>query len=106
MINSKSYKNIGHHFQEMHIKFVWDELQERFGFPIKAWKKAFNDYLGKQPRNSNDVESFLKFGSIFINPVLNQILLRNSLHGTFNNLVEYILKKNNVMKDPSPYSRD
>lgn len=79
-------------FQESDIDKVWDELKTRFGFNVNNWKKLFNEFLGGQPRNTLVEDAFLVFGNKRINPVLNEILCRNSLYPTFNNMVEYILK--------------
>src|SRR5258708_33068817 len=85
--------NIFDNFEEMHVKVVWEELKERFGFNIAFWKKRFSEYLTKQPRNTHELDAFLKFGVTFINPILNQTLGREAYHPTFMNLVEYILKR-------------
>ncbi len=85
--------NIFDNFEEIHVPLVWDELKDRFNFNIPGWKKLFAEYLSKQPRNTHELDAFLKFGTKFINPVLNEILCRESYHPTFMNLVEYVLKR-------------
>jgi len=80
-------------FQEMHIELVWDELRLRFGFELKAWKTEFKTFLNSQPRNTTEADAFIVFGNRRINPVLNGILRRNELFPTFNNLVDYIVKR-------------
>lgn len=80
-------------FSEMHIALTWSELQERFGFDLKTWKKKFNDYLMKQPRETDIVSAFLRFGNDRINPILNEILGRSSGYPTFNRLTIYVAKK-------------
>jgi len=92
MTNKKLIQN----FQESDINKVWDELQTRFSFDIKSWKNKFNEFLSSQPRNSTVEDIFLVFGNRRINPILNQILCRNELYPTFNNFVEYVLKKRNT----------
>jgi hypothetical protein len=77
----------------MHIQITWQELNERFGFELKAWKKKFHDYRMKQPSNADVVGVFFKFGNDRINPLLNEILGRSSGFPTFNRLVDYITKK-------------
>lgn len=86
-------QNIMDNFQEMHVNMVWEELQARFGFNLKDWKRKFADYLAKQQRSTHELDAFLKFGIQEINPVLNSILCRQHYHPTFMNLVEYLLKR-------------
>ncbi len=85
--------NIFDNFEEMHVNVVWDELKQRFSFNLVSWKNQFSGYLSKQPRNTHELDAFLKFGIDLINPVLNQILGREGYHPTFMNMVEYILKR-------------
>jgi hypothetical protein len=80
-------------FSEMHINLTWDELHDRFGFDLKTWKKKFNDYLMKQPRETDLVSAFLRFGNDRLNPLLNEILGRASGYPTFNRLTSYVAKK-------------
>ncbi len=82
-----------HEFSEMHISYAWDELHDRFGFDLPAWKKKFNDYLVKQPRETDTVSAFLRFGNDRINPLLNEILGRASGFPTFQRFTEYITNK-------------
>ena len=87
---------ISDHFEPMHIDLVFRELGDRFGFNQKAWRKKFEEYLSRQPRTTGEMDAFIKFGNSFINPVLNEILCRNSLHATFVKLLFYIVEKNSV----------
>lgn len=87
---------ISDHFEPMHIDLVFKELKERFGFNEKGWRKKFEDYLVKQPRTTSEMDAFIKFGNTFVNPVLNEVLCRNSLHSTFVKLLFYIVEKNSV----------
>ncbi|HNP07380.1 MAG TPA: hypothetical protein PKN99_07120 [Cyclobacteriaceae bacterium] len=87
--------NIQNQFEEAHIEKVWDELKTRFGFNVPEWKKKFEAGFIKQSREVSRVEYFLRFGNGSINPVLNDILCRRSLHPTFNKLVDYLLEKEN-----------
>lgn len=80
-------------FSEMHINLTWDELHERFGFDLKTWNKKFNDYLMKQPRETDLISAFFRFGNDRINPLLNEILGRSSGFPTFNRLTAYVAKK-------------
>jgi hypothetical protein len=80
-------------FSEMHIALTWDELHSRFGFDLMTWKKKFNDYLMKQPRETDIVSAFLRFGNDRLNPLLNEILGRSSGYPTFNRLTTYVAKK-------------
>ena len=87
---------ISDHFEPMHIDLVFRELEGRFGFNQKAWRKKFEEYLSRQPRTTGEMDAFIKFGISFINPVLNEILCRNALHATFVKLLFYIVEKNSV----------
>ena len=89
---------ISDNFELMHIDLVFKELQSRFGFNEIAWKKKFQEYLTKQPRTTSEMDAFIKFGNSFINPVLNEILSRNSLHSTFVKMLYYVVEKNSVPK--------
>ena len=86
------------HFDLMHIDLVFHELNTRFGFNKKAWEKKFKAFLLQQPRNTSELDAFIKFGNRFVNPVLNEILCRNSVHATFTHLLLYIVEKNSVPK--------
>ena len=89
---------ISDNFELLHIDLVFKELQSRFGFNEIAWKKKFQEYLTKQPRTTSEMDAFIKFGNSFINPVLNEILSRNSLHSTFVKMLYYVVEKNSVPK--------
>jgi hypothetical protein len=88
-------KAFEYEFQEYHINKTWDLLEEKFSFNKKAWKKRFNDYLNKRPANADEIGSFLRFGNQTINPILNEILCRNILYPTFNNLTKFIVTGKN-----------
>ena len=98
---SNKYRNNGYQlnrtaeddFQERHITIIWQELKERFGFNVKAWKQRFEDYFDKQPRTVSKAEAFYKFGSAEINMILNRILCRNDSYPTFKRFIEYVVKK-------------
>lgn len=77
-------------FDEHTRAMIFRELNARFGFPVKEWKKRFLKELEKMPRSQSPEEYFMRFGNTFINPVLNDILCRNRLHPTFNKFVEYV----------------
>lgn len=79
-------------FSERHIGLTWVELHHRFGFDQKSWEKKFNDYLMKQPRGTDIVSAFFKFGNDRINPILNELLGRASGFPTFNRFLEFIVK--------------
>ncbi|MDZ4714624.1 MAG: hypothetical protein SH819_04060 [Cytophagales bacterium] len=87
---------ISDHFEPMHIELVFRELHTRFGFNEPAWKKKFHEYLTHQPRTTSEMDAFIKFGNSAINPVLNAILCRNSLHSTFVKMLYYVVEKNSV----------
>ena len=79
--------NVFDYMEEIHINQVFDELEERFGFPKREWKQKFKAHLDKQPKGESDLGVFLKFGNKHINPILNGILLRGELFDTFNKLM-------------------
>lgn len=84
---------VEYEFMDYHITQIWIELRDRFGFDIKKWKARFAEYSQKHPRYNSTVSAFNHFGFDEINPVLNKILCRNDMYPTFNNLVEYGVKK-------------
>ena len=87
---------ISDHFEPMHIDLVFRELRTRFGFNEATWRKKFQEFLARQPRTTSEMDAFIKFGNTAINPVLNEILCRNSLHSTFVKMLYYIVEKNSV----------
>lgn len=91
-------QNIERNFEAIHINMVWEELEKRFGFNVKEWKKSFKEQLSSQPRSISEVEFFLRFGNRHLNNILNQILCRNAGFPTFNRLVDYILERENKPK--------
>jgi len=82
-------------FQEHDIEKTWNLLQEKFSFDKKKWKERFAVYAEKQPGNVDLIHAFFKFGNTFINPVLNDILCRQVLYPTFNNLTRFVLTGKN-----------
>ncbi|PZR38253.1 MAG: hypothetical protein DI538_10130 [Azospira oryzae] len=94
----KRRHNIFEDMTEVHIQLVFDELTDRFGFPEKAWKTFWKEHLAKQPKSADDIGVFLHFGYHHINPIINSILLRREGLNTFNNLCEYIIKRENEKK--------
>ena len=91
------YKNSLADFEEIHIQETWDELTDRFGFNEKAWKEKFNNYIAHQP-NTDTVDGFMKFGNLFINPLLNSILGRADSHPSFTKLLEYVCNRKKKKK--------
>lgn len=79
-------------FQLAYIDQVWKELQVRFGFPIKQWKKRFETYH-KNSRITFVADAFYTFGSEKINPILNELLCRPKYYPTFQNLCQYVMQK-------------
>ena len=53
------------HFDLMHIDHVFHELKARFGFNKKEWEKKFKAYLLQQPRDTSELDAFIKFGNRF-----------------------------------------
>jgi len=86
-------RKVEYEFMDYHITQVWVELNGRFGFDIKKWKIKFASYSQKHPRYDSVASAFNHFGFDEINPILNKILCRNEMYPTFNNLVEYVVKK-------------
>ncbi len=84
---------INRNFDYAHIKLVWQELHDRFGFNVEGWKEKFQEDLQKQKREVSELYYFFTFCNNHINPILNDILCRKRVHPTFNNLVKYILTK-------------
>ena len=86
-------REVENEFMEYHISIVWNELHNRFGFDIKKWKARFEEYRKKHTRINSKLSAFNHFGYEEINPVLNNILCRNDLYPTFNNLIQYVVQK-------------
>lgn len=80
-------------FQEMHIRWVWSELQERFGFNIPEWKKRYTQEFAKQPGNSDELHFFFTFMHKNVNPLLNRILCRPEGYDTFNKFARFVVKQ-------------
>lgn len=80
-------------FQEMHVKWVWAELHERFGFNVPEWKKRYYEELRKKPGREDSLHFFFVFMNTHVNPVLNQILCRRDGHPTFNKFTEYVVRR-------------
>src|SRR5690242_18328739 len=78
-------------FEVGDIDKVWNELERRFHFNIKAWKKEFEVVASNSERFKDLQEVFLEYGKINIEPLLNTILKRHR-HPTWINLVSYVLK--------------
>lgn len=82
-------------FTSFHIDRVWALLGEQFGFNTRQWKFRFADYREEMKIKRKDldhdlVSDFYYFGNTVINPVLNQILGRNDVYPTFNNLIHFV----------------
>ncbi len=98
-------QNIIDRFETADIDAILAELQMRFGFAAKEWKKRFEQALDRKPRGTTNEEFFLIFGNRIINPLLNEILCRKPGHPTFQNLVDYVLDKKPVVKRPAGPAR-
>jgi len=90
---SRLTKEEEENFEEAHIKAIWNELHERFGFNLKGWKPKFDAFYEKQTRDVSPMSAFYRFGYTYINPILNEILVRRVQTPTFNNLVKYVITK-------------
>ena len=86
------------YYELIHIDIMFDELHKRFGFNEAEWRKEFQRFLAKQPRNTSELDAFVKFGNAFINPVLNNILRRENNRNTFQAMLFYIIEKNSMPK--------
>ena len=78
-------------FEVDDIDKVWDELERRFHFNIKAWKKEFYIVASNHDRFKDLQDVFLDYGKMRIEPVLNLILKRDR-YPTWIKLVTYVLK--------------
>ena len=79
-------------FEVTDIDKVWNELERRFHFNIKAWKKEFEVIASNSDRFKDLQEVFLEYGKMKIEPLLN-IILKRHRHPTWINLVTYVLKE-------------
>jgi len=78
-------------FEVKDIDKVWNELERRFHFNVKAWKKEFEMIASNSDRFKDLQEVFLEYGKMNIEPLLN-IILKRHRHPTWINLVTYVLK--------------
>ena len=78
-------------FEVEDIDKVWNELERRFHFNIKAWKKEFEVVATNHARFKDLQEVFLEYGKVKIEPLLNVILKRHK-QPTWINLITYVLK--------------
>ena len=92
-------KQLEDNFTESLIPHVFDELQTRFCFNVKLWKKNFQNELENSKRGKGEVEVFFEWGNTNINPILNKILYRPEHQATWYSLLTYILKKHGVTDD-------
>ena len=74
------------------IDKVWKELERRFHFNIKAWKKEFEVVASNHDRFKDLQDIFLEYGKMKIEPLLN-IILKRQRYPTWINLVTYVLKE-------------
>ena len=79
-------------FEVEDIDKVWNELERRFHFNIKAWKKEFEVEASNHDRFKDLQEVFLEYGKLKIEPLINAILKRHR-QPTWINLVTYVLKE-------------
>lgn len=77
-------------FEVADIDKVWNELERRFHFNIKAWKKEFEAIASNSDRFKDLQEVFLEYGKMKIEPLLNTILKRHR-QPTWINFVTYVL---------------
>lgn len=88
-------------FDEMHIRLVWQVLEDHFGFNVKIWKSYFEEYKQKRGRGLSSIAAFHCFGHDHINPILNQVLGRLHGHPTFDNLCHYVVSRKRVRTEPA-----
>ncbi len=79
-------------FEIEDIDKVWNELERRFHFNIKAWKKEFEIIASNHDRFKDLQEVFLEYGKMKIEPLLNTILKRQH-QPTWINLVTHVLRE-------------
>ena len=80
-------------FEVSDIDKVWNELEGRFHFNLKGWKKEFEVVANNSERFKDLQEVFLEYGKMNIEPLLN-IILKRHRYPTWINLVTYVLKDN------------
>jgi hypothetical protein len=90
MNRNRPNMRIEHQFEEVHIKLVWAELKNRFGFNVPEWKKKYFAEWNKN-RADDEVSFFLVYMNKHINPLVNKILCRPDLYPTMNKLAEYVV---------------
>lgn len=93
-------------FEVEDIDMVWNELERRFHFNVKAWKKEFEIETYNDERFKDLQEAFLEYGKRKIEPLLN-IILKRDRYPTWINLVSHVLKeKIEKKKNQEEFYRD
>ena len=92
-LNGKLPRDVENELSAVHMTRIWELLEEKFCFNIKAWKKDFYDYFEKQPHRTSEREAFVEFGLKRIQPLLNKVLARKDFHPTWKNILTYVVKK-------------
>jgi hypothetical protein len=85
-------RDVENSFEEVHIQKIWNVLEEKFSFNVKAWKEDFNKYMISQSREISTRQGFIEFGLKKIQPILNGILKRTDYHPTWINLMRWVVK--------------
>ena len=79
-------------FEIEDIDKIWNELERRFHFNSKAWKREFETVAANHDRYKDLQEVFLEYGKMKIEPLLN-IILKRHRQPTWINFVTFILKE-------------
>lgn len=93
LLYGKLPRDVEDELSPVHMAKVWELLEEKFGFNVKAWKKEYQDYFQQLPHSVSEKEAFVEFGAEFINPLLNKILKRREHHNTWGNMLKYIVRR-------------
>ncbi len=93
LLYGKMPRDVEDELSPIHIEKIWELLEEKFHFNVKAWKEEFKLYYQKQPHSVSEREAFVEFGAALINPLLNTILKRQGHHNTWGNMLIYIVRK-------------
>jgi hypothetical protein len=93
LLYGKLPRDVEDELSPVHMTKVWELLEEKFCFNIKAWKKNFQEFYQKQPHSVSERQAFVEFGAKEIQPLLNMILKRKDFHPTWKNILTYVVKK-------------
>ena len=74
------------------LKIIWQHLEKIFGLDVDVYQQQFKVHVLTYSRGLNVAACFVEFGATAIEPILNDMLHRESSYPTWNNLLRFLLK--------------